>query len=79
MIYSLRLFARADLIPAGGLGESAEKPRYFETVARRGYRFLGEVEAVETPASEPSASEPPAPDDRKLDACDFEGEPLPLA
>ena len=42
------------------LGESAEKPRYIETVARRGYRFLGEVEVVETPASEPSASEPPA-------------------
>src|ERR1700685_3845024 len=42
------------------LGESAEKPRYIETVARRGYRFLGEVEAVETPASAPSAAAPPA-------------------
>lgn len=40
------------------LGESAEKPRYIETVARRGYRFLGEVEGVEAPASAPSASEP---------------------
>jgi len=29
------------------LGESAEKPRYIETVARRGYRFLGEVETVD--------------------------------
>jgi predicted Ser/Thr protein kinase len=29
------------------LGESAEKPRYVETVARRGYRFLGEVETVD--------------------------------
>src|SRR5579872_142253 len=28
------------------LGESAERPRYIETVARRGYRFLGEVEQV---------------------------------
>src|SRR6476660_5111682 len=28
------------------LGESADKPRYIETVARRGYRFLGEVEAA---------------------------------
>jgi len=41
------------------LGESAEKPRYIETVARRGYRFLGEVEAVETRASELPAAEPP--------------------
>ena len=28
------------------LGESAENPRYVETLARRGYRFTGEVEAV---------------------------------
>src|ERR1700733_8295953 len=42
------------------LGESAEKPRYIETVARRGYRFLGEVEVVEAAASELSASDPPA-------------------
>jgi hypothetical protein len=26
------------------LRESAEKPRYIETVARRGYRFIGQVE-----------------------------------
>ncbi len=40
------------------LGESAEKPRYIETLARRGYRFLAEVEPVweETEA-------PPAPTD----------------
>jgi len=37
------------------LGESAEKPRYVETVARRGYRFLGNVE-------KPSEEAPPAPD-----------------
>jgi DNA-binding winged helix-turn-helix (wHTH) protein len=28
------------------LGESADKPRYVETVARRGYRFLCEVERI---------------------------------
>jgi serine/threonine protein kinase len=50
------------------LGESAEKPRYVETVARRGYRFLGEVDAVETPAAEPAASEPP-----EIDADELEG------
>ena len=47
------------------LGESAGRPRYVETVARRGYRFLGEVERVgETAAAvtapEESESEAPA-------------------
>src|SRR5580658_141319 len=49
------------------LGESAEKPRYIETVARRGYRFLGEVE-IEAPSSEPL---PPASPD--VEADDLEG------
>ena len=43
------------------LGESAEKPRYIETVARRGYRFLGDVEVVEMPVAEPSPAAAPAP------------------
>lgn len=38
------------------LGESAETPQYIETVARRGYRFLGEVEVVEAPALLPLAA-----------------------
>src|SRR5271154_5057686 len=29
------------------LGDSAESPRFVETVARRGYRFLAEVKAVD--------------------------------
>ena len=29
------------------LGDSASKPRYVETIAKRGYRFLGDVTAVE--------------------------------
>ena len=29
------------------LGDSAESPRFVETVARRGYRFLAEVKAAE--------------------------------
>ena len=40
------------------LGEAAGKTRYIETVARRGYRFLGEVEVFEAPASGPSVPEP---------------------
>ncbi|MGO4883298.1 MAG: protein kinase domain-containing protein, partial [Bryobacteraceae bacterium] len=55
------------------LGESAEKPRYIETVARRGYRFLGEVEGVEAPASAPSASEPLAAAGPEIDLDDLEG------
>jgi len=45
------------------LGESAEAPRYVETVARRGYRFIGEVEHIgpqpSAPAENNLASEPP--------------------
>jgi TolB-like protein/DNA-binding winged helix-turn-helix (wHTH) protein/Flp pilus assembly protein TadD len=40
------------------LGDSAEKPRYIETIPRRGYRFLGRVADV-TPALVPSPVEPP--------------------
>ena len=28
------------------LGDSASKPKYVETIAKRGYRFLGDTEAV---------------------------------
>ncbi|MGO9262570.1 MAG: protein kinase domain-containing protein [Bryobacteraceae bacterium] len=38
------------------LGESADKPRCVETVARRGYRFLGEVVRVGEPQAEPVAA-----------------------
>ena len=49
------------------LGESAEKPHYIETVARRGYRFLGEVEVVESPALDPFASVTPHIETNKLE------------
>ncbi len=42
------------------LGESAEDPRYIETLAKRGYRFRGEVERVGEPA--PPAEPAPAPE-----------------
>jgi cholera toxin transcriptional activator len=46
------------------LGDSAAKPKYVETIAKRGYRFLGEVTVtpelseavVPQPASEPAVS-----------------------
>src|SRR5271166_634416 len=39
------------------LGDSAEKPRYVETVARRGYRLLVPVERVEPGADELSVGD----------------------
>jgi cholera toxin transcriptional activator len=40
------------------LGDSASSPRYVETVARRGYRFLGAVEVVGQSATNPDAIQP---------------------
>src|SRR5215470_15797883 len=39
----------------GALGDSAENPRYIETLPRRGYRFIAEVAIVDTskPATRP--------------------------
>src|SRR2546423_8421310 len=42
------------------LGDSAESPRFIETLARRGYRFIAPVEA-RPPASEPPSVPPPPP------------------
>jgi TolB-like protein/DNA-binding winged helix-turn-helix (wHTH) protein/Tfp pilus assembly protein PilF len=39
------------------LGDSADSPRYIQTLPRRGYRFLAPVHRVERPVSEPA----PAP------------------
>src|SRR5262252_2758246 len=33
------------------LGDSATKPKYIETIAKRGYRFLGDVQVVAGPAA----------------------------
>jgi len=35
------------------LNDSADRPRYVETVARRGYRFIGQLENAEQPPSPP--------------------------
>jgi TolB-like protein/DNA-binding winged helix-turn-helix (wHTH) protein/Tfp pilus assembly protein PilF len=42
------------------LGDSAESPRFVETIARRGYRFLAEVKAADT-VSVPSQEITPPP------------------
>ncbi len=57
------------------LGESAESPKYVETLPKRGYRFIGTVEVIEpAPESEPTppampflapAPAPPQPTDRR--------------
>ncbi len=40
------------------LGDTAENPRYVETVARRGYRFIGTVERPPVTVTEPVAAPP---------------------
>ncbi len=44
----------------GALSDSAEKPRYVETVPRRGYRFIGTVEQP-SPTKQDSTQEPTPP------------------
>jgi TolB-like protein/DNA-binding winged helix-turn-helix (wHTH) protein len=43
------------------LGDSAENPRFLETVARRGYRFLADVTVIDTPADRPPETPIDAP------------------
>jgi DNA-binding winged helix-turn-helix (wHTH) protein/predicted Ser/Thr protein kinase len=50
------------------LGESAESPRFVETLARRGYRFIGSVEiGVRTPSGASSPEREPEPEERPPD------------
>src|ERR1700753_981488 len=41
------------------LGDDINQPRYIETVATVGYRFIGKVEVAEDAAGEPKAHEEP--------------------
>jgi cholera toxin transcriptional activator len=44
------------------LGDSAVNPRYIETIAKRGYRFMGDVQVVQDqPATPAIAVTPPSP------------------
>ena len=44
-----------------GLGDKASSPRYVETLARRGYRFVAQVERVGEPVAGPFAAAADAP------------------
>jgi DNA-binding winged helix-turn-helix (wHTH) protein len=58
------------------LGDSAESPRFVETVARRGYRFLAEVKAADaTPVRSPELAPPPLPTAEFRDRLDLAGIP----
>jgi Tol biopolymer transport system component/DNA-binding winged helix-turn-helix (wHTH) protein len=46
------------------LGDSAESPRFVETLPRRGYRFIGQLEPPVLPAAEPVPEPPPVPVER---------------
>jgi len=53
------------------LSDSADSPRFVETVARRGYRFLAEVRVVDSP---PLRGPEPATDTQAKDRADVSGE-----
>ena len=54
------------------LGDSAESPRFVETVARRGYRFLAEVKGADaTPLRSPGLAPPPLPTAESPDRPDL--------
>jgi cholera toxin transcriptional activator len=50
------------------LGDAADRPRFVETLARRGYRFVAPVEAIAGEADRPSASMPLGPPQSTSDA-----------
>ncbi|HTX35691.1 MAG TPA: protein kinase [Bryobacteraceae bacterium] len=51
------------------LGETAEAPRYIETLAKRGYRFVGEVARVGEPPGGARLDADPEPDGADLPAA----------
>ena len=58
------------------LSDSAESPRFVETVARRGYRFLADVNVVDTaPARSPELATLPHPMAEAGDRGDLAGKP----
>jgi TolB-like protein/DNA-binding winged helix-turn-helix (wHTH) protein/Flp pilus assembly protein TadD len=61
------------------LGDSAESPRFVETVARRGYRFLAEVKVAEAaPVRGPGSATQPLPGAEIRERPDPAGKPATL-
>ena len=61
------------------LGESAENPRYVETLARRGYRFVGQVDVslrAEASARVPAAAPTRHPAAADLDSGNLDGQTI---
>jgi TolB-like protein/DNA-binding winged helix-turn-helix (wHTH) protein/Tfp pilus assembly protein PilF len=50
------------------LGDSAEQPRYIETMPRRGYRFIAAVEVIGNPQAEPDPKLNPPREATKADS-----------
>jgi DNA-binding winged helix-turn-helix (wHTH) protein len=48
------------------LGDQARNPRFIETLARRGYRFVAPVQSLSENPTKPAADEPPAPEPTAL-------------
>src|SRR6201993_2639783 len=62
------------------LGDSAESPRFVETLARRGYRFLAEVKGADAaPARSPEPVRPPPPAPEVLESQNVVGKHPMLA
>src|SRR6516225_9929866 len=59
------------------LGDSAASPRYIETIAKRGYRFLGDVRILQEETSVIAASDRAAPATAR--AADTATSPVPEA
>src|ERR1700688_3024677 len=58
------------------LGDSAESPRFVETVARRGYRFLAEVKSVDAaPVRGPDPATQPQPSAENRERPALAGKP----
>src|ERR1700742_2161398 len=60
------------------LGDSAENPRFIETVARRGYRFLADVTAIDDVPAPAAATPPASPDVQSATPGTDKVSPVPM-
>jgi DNA-binding winged helix-turn-helix (wHTH) protein len=59
------------------LGDSAESPRFVETVTRRGYRFIARVTLVDEASADESEAVVAGLASEKYDSCVVHAEPAP--